>query len=49
MSKQLFERILEINTNEYLENDLTSSIDLIAMFQKFFRSHLDLVIYILLV
>ncbi|PKK65030.1 hypothetical protein RhiirC2_786710 [Rhizophagus irregularis] len=27
MSKQLFERILEINTNEYLENDLTSSID----------------------
>uniref|UniRef100_U9T2F9 Uncharacterized protein n=1 Tax=Rhizophagus irregularis (strain DAOM 181602 / DAOM 197198 / MUCL 43194) TaxID=747089 RepID=U9T2F9_RHIID len=23
MSKQLFERILEINTNEYLENDLT--------------------------
>ncbi|PKC15441.1 hypothetical protein RhiirA5_408184 [Rhizophagus irregularis] len=24
MSKQLFERILEINTNEYLENDLTS-------------------------
>ncbi|CAB4389855.1 unnamed protein product [Rhizophagus irregularis] len=24
MSKQLFERILEINTNGYLENDLTS-------------------------
>ncbi|CAB4407977.1 unnamed protein product [Rhizophagus irregularis] len=27
MSKQLFERILEINTNEYLENDLTSRVD----------------------
>ncbi|CAB4425991.1 unnamed protein product [Rhizophagus irregularis] len=44
MSKQLFERILEINTNEYLENDLTSR----AMFQKFIRPCLDLVIYILL-
>ncbi|GET63603.1 hypothetical protein GLOIN_2v1769452 [Rhizophagus irregularis DAOM 181602=DAOM 197198] len=27
MSKQLFERILEINNNEYLENDLTSRVD----------------------
>ncbi|CAB4419051.1 unnamed protein product [Rhizophagus irregularis] len=28
MSKQLFERILEINTNGYLENDLTSNFKL---------------------
>ncbi|GET53644.1 uncharacterized protein OCT59_013310 [Rhizophagus irregularis] len=38
MSKQLFERILEINTNEYLENDLTSSIDFNCNISKKFST-----------
>ncbi|PKY13854.1 hypothetical protein RhiirB3_425742 [Rhizophagus irregularis] len=38
MSKQLFERILEINTNGYLENNLTSSIDFNCNISKIFST-----------
>ncbi|CAB5355855.1 unnamed protein product [Rhizophagus irregularis] len=38
MSKQLFERILEINTNEYLENDLTSRVDFNCNVSKFYST-----------
>ncbi|PKY53625.1 hypothetical protein RhiirA4_471959 [Rhizophagus irregularis] len=44
MSKQLFERILEINTNGYLENNLTSSIDFNCNISKFFQPLLDLIL-----
>ncbi|RGB22296.1 hypothetical protein C1646_776326 [Rhizophagus diaphanus] len=49
MSKQLFERILEINTNKYLENDLTNNIDFNCNISKNFlttSTSRDLSIYI---